>query len=259
TGNGSNPQDIAFRSGLQAYVPLLARPWLLRVNPHPAQDCRDFIQGRIDLSAFADADGSPEANQAAVVGNRLFVTLERLENFAPVRKGMLVVVDTTDDTLIAAVELTARNPFGMTKGLTVRGDYLYVSLVGQFGVADGGIEAVHVGTLQSAGLVLTEQELGGDVTDFVLVDDNTGYAIVSAPDFSTSLVRFRLQTREVVPVLPSSEGFSDIELSPRGHVFLADRNLRRPGVRIFAASDGAELTAAPLFTGLPPFDLVFLQ
>ncbi|GBD26356.1 hypothetical protein HRbin30_01688 [bacterium HR30] len=259
TGNGSNPQDIAFRSGAQAYVPLLARPWLLRVNPHPAADCRDFVQGQIDLTTFADADGSPEANQAAVVGDRLFVTLERLENFAPVRNGILLVVNTANDTIVAAVELSGSNPFGMTKGLTVRGRYLYISLVGQFGVPDGGIEAVDLATLMPTGFLLTEHELGGEATDFVLLDDDTGYAVVSAPDFSTSLVRFDLQTRRVFPIVARSQGLSDIELSPRGHLFVADRNIRRPGVRIFRAGDGTELTMVPLFTGLPPFDLVFLQ
>ncbi len=259
TGNGSNPQDIAFRSGLQAYVPLLARPWLLRVNPHPRPDCADFVQGRIDLTGFADADGSPEANQAVVVGDRLFVTLERLENFVPVRNGLLLVVDTIEDRVVAAIELSAANPFGMTKGLTVRGNQLYVSLVGQFGVLDGGIEVVDLGTLMSKGFLLTEQELGGDITDFVLLDDEVGYAIVSGPDFSTDLVRFSARTRSVFSVVPRGDGLSDVELSVEGYVFLSDRNIRRPGVRIFRAADATELTMTPLFTGLPPFDLVFLR
>ncbi|MCX8071939.1 MAG: hypothetical protein N3C12_05755 [Candidatus Binatia bacterium] len=259
TGNGSNPQDIAFRTGVVAYMPLLARPWVLKVNPHPASDCSDFVLGQIDLRAFVDADGSPEANQAAVVGERLFVTLERLENFSPVRNGTLVVVDTRTDEVTGAVELSAPNPFGMTKGLTVRGDSLYVSLVGQFGVADGGIEAVNLETLRASGLLLNEEELGGDVTDFVLVDEDLGYAIISRPDFATSLVRFSLRRRQVETIVPASDGLSDIEASNRGYLFLTDRNLHRPGVRVFRTFDGVELTPAPLFTGLPPFDLVFLQ
>ncbi|GIW44581.1 MAG: hypothetical protein KatS3mg077_1863 [Candidatus Binatia bacterium] len=258
TGNGSNPQDIAFRSGLQAYIPLLARAWLLRVNPHPAADCHDFIVGRIDLQQFADVDGSPEANQATVVGDKLFVTLERLENFAPVRNGLLLVVDTNTDEVVASMELAAANPFGMTKGLTVRNGRLFVALVGAFGALDGGIEAIDTATLVSDGLVITEAELGGDVTDFVLADDEYGYAVISGPDFSTSLVRFDLKSRSVVTVLSPRDGLSDLELSPRGLLFLTDRNLHRPGVRVLRATDGAELTPAPLFTGLPPFDLVFL-
>lgn len=259
TGNGSNPQDIAFRNGRQAYVPLLARPWLLRVDPHTAPDCQNFVQGRIDLGAYADADGSPEANQAAVVGNYLFVTLERLENFAPVRKGLLLVVDTDTDSIVAEIELQAANPFGMTQGLTVRGDYVYIAEVGRFGVDDGGIEAVNVHTLASRGLRVTETELGGDVTDFVLVNDDVGYAIVSRKDFSTALVRFSLENGKLLDVVREGDGMADIELDAGGKLFLADRNLRNPGVRVFRAADAIELTAAPLRTGLPPFDLVVLQ
>ncbi len=259
TGNGSNPQDIAFRNGTQAYVPLLARPWLLRVNPRPSPDCHDFIQGQIDLRPYADSDGSPEANQAVVVGDRLFVTLERLQNFAPVRNGLLLVIDTRTDSIAGEVELSGANPFGMTKGLTVRGDWLFVAEVGQFGVADGGIEAVNLHTLEPSGILLTEEELGGDVTDFVFVNSDEGYAIVSLPDFSTALVRFSLERRRRLDVVLRGDGLSDIELASNGLLFLTDRNLRKPGVRIFRASDAQEVTLAPLQTGLPPFDLVFLE
>jgi hypothetical protein len=51
---------------------------------------------------------------------------------------------------------------------------------------------------------------------------------------------------------------SDLELNDRGELFLADRDLSRPGVRIWRSGDGVEVTTAPLSVILPPFSIVFL-
>ena len=52
TGNGTNPQDIAFRSPTKAYIPLYERNEILIMDPTTGAH-----EGIIDLSAFADADG----------------------------------------------------------------------------------------------------------------------------------------------------------------------------------------------------------
>lgn len=259
TGNGSNPQDIAFVDGHTAYVPLLARPYLLRVRARPRGDCADFIAGEIDLRAYADSDGSPEANQAVVHEGVLYVTLERLENFAPVQPGVLLRIDTRSDAVAGALTLLAANPFGMTKGLTVRGDNLYVAEVGQFGVNDGGIEVVDLASFASRGWVVREEELGGDITDFVLVSEDLGYAVVSLEDFSTALVSFQPRSGRKLATVLRQDGLSDIELDRKGQLFLSVRNIHAPGVRVFRGATGEELTTTPLFTGLPPFDVVFLE
>ena len=83
-------------------------------------------------------------------------------------------------------------------------------------------------------------------------------AIISKPDFTNALIAFNPRTRKVTQTLISSGSFSDIELDDRGELFLADRSLSKPGIRVFRASDGTELTPAPLNLGLPPFDIVFV-
>lgn len=258
TGNGSNPQDLAFRNGRIGYVTLLARPYLLRVNLRPGGDCTDFVQNQIDLSAYADRDGSPEAAQSAVVDGVLYVALERLENFSPVVPGTLLRIDTNTDLITGALELSGANPFGMTKGLLTRGDTMYIVEVGAFGVLDGGIEAIDLRSFRSLGWVAREEDLGGDVTDLVIVSDSLAYAIVSLEDFSTALVAFDPTTGRVLRTVLRQDGLSDIELDAQGQLFVAERNLHNPGVRVFRAADGVELTSGPIATGLPPFDLVFL-
>ena len=44
-------------------------------------------------------------------------------------------------------------------------------------------------------------------------------------------------------------------LHSNGNVYLADRNIFQPGVRIFNGATLAELTATALSTGLPPLTL----
>ena len=257
TGAGSNPNDIAFLNAGKAYVPLFGRATLLVVNPSARSDCTDFVLGSIDLSAYADADGIPDMSQIAVAGNRVYVSLQRLANFVPAAAGAIVEIDAATDQVVRVIELTGRNPFGQTQGLTVRKGAILVSTVGTFGTNDGGIERIDLASGQSQGFVITEQQIGGEVTDFVFTADDGGYAILSRPDFSNALVRFSLADGHASEPLATGS-LSDIELNDRGELFLADRDLSRPGVRIWRSGDGVEVTAAPLSVTLPPFSIVFV-
>src|ERR1043166_8202454 len=96
TGERSNPHDIAFLNAAKAYVTLADKTTLLIVNPSASPNCADFIRGAIDLQQFADADGLPEMDQMAIVGDRLYVALQRLDRnnfFIPAGPGSLVVID----------------------------------------------------------------------------------------------------------------------------------------------------------------------
>jgi DNA-binding beta-propeller fold protein YncE len=264
TGNGTNPHDIAFVDAHKAYVSLFETPKLLIVNPSAQPNCKDFVLGTIDLSSLADADGNPDMDQMAIVDGRLYVSLERLNVHVilrpPAENGAIAVIDTATDELLGGIELSGENPFSMTQGLTVRDGAIYVAEAGLFGVIDGGIERVDLQTQQAEGFFVTEQDLGGDITDFALVSDRLAYAIVSKPDFSTALVAFDPTTRQITNTLRQNYGFTlaDIELNDRGELYLADRTPQASGVRIFRAVDGTPLTDHPLDVLLPPFEIVFI-
>jgi DNA-binding beta-propeller fold protein YncE len=263
TGNGSNPHDIAFASRHKAYVSLFEESELLIVNPAPRPDCRDFVQGRIDLSPLADADGIPDMDQMAVVGDRLYVALQRLDLDSvlrlPAGKGAIAVIDTTRDELLGSIELNGENPFAATKGLTVRDGAIWVAEAGRFNSMDGGLERVDLASGSASGFLVSEQDLGGDITDFALVEDRLAYAIVNRPGFSNALISFDPTTGKVLATHHTSTGYTlfDIELNARGELFLADRFRRAPGLRIFRAADGAPLIDSVLTLGLPPFEIVF--
>jgi hypothetical protein len=264
TGNGTNPHDIAFADDNKAYITLYDDSELLIVNPDPRPDCSDFVLGSIDLTPVADGDGIPDMDLMAVHGDRLYVSLQRLDINSilrtPAAPGAIAVIDTATDTLIDTIELSGDNPFAATKGLTVRNGVLYVALAGLFGVLDGGLERVDLATGRAEGISVSETDLGGDITDFALVSDRLAYAIVARRNFSAAVVAFDPADAVVLETLTEAAGFTlaDIELDDRGELFVADRDRQRHGVRIYRAADGAPLTDVPINLGLAPFEIVFL-
>jgi hypothetical protein len=262
TGPGSNPHDIAIVHAGKAYVSRSDDTALWIVDPSAPPGCDGFKTGEIDLSSLADADGIPEMDQMAIIGDRLYVLLQFLDRdaiFAPAGRGRIAVIDTGTDQLVGEIVLSGENPFAQTKGLPVWGGKLVVASTGLYTVADGGIEFVDVESGVAEGFFITEEDLGGDITDFVLVSDRLGYAVLSKADFSNALVAFDPVERRVTKTLLSGDIFiSDIEQNTRGELFAADRSFTAPGLRIFRAADGEPLSDR-LDTGLPPFDIIFLK
>ncbi len=263
-GNGTNPQDIVLCSPTKAYVSLYERNYLAIINPQTGASL-----GSVDLSSFADADGLPEAAGLARVGNRVFVALQRLDRpggFVASNPSLVAVVDCTTDQLvdadavapgIQAIPLSGRNPFADMSVDPVR-QKIIVGEVGNFGVLDGGVEFVNPVTLQAEGFFITETTLGGDLNAVKLATDCTGYAIVNDATFRTKLVRFDRCAGTVLSTPLQSSGFDlcDVEIDyARGHVLVSDRDFIHPGVRVFEARTGAQITTSPIDMGLPPCDI----
>ncbi|MFN8640162.1 MAG: hypothetical protein U0802_00295, partial [Candidatus Binatia bacterium] len=173
--------------------------------------------------------------------------------------GAVAVVDLATDQLVGDIELSGENPFGATKGLTVRDGALWIAEAGAFNVFDGGIERVDLATGTAGGFFATETDLGGDVTDFAVVSDQLAYAVVNRPGFVNALVSFDPRSGQLLATHHTSSGYTlfDIELNDRGELWLADRVRRDPGLRIFRAADGAALTDRVIDLALPPFEIVF--
>ncbi|MCB1161325.1 hypothetical protein KDL67_01415, partial [bacterium] len=184
TGTASNPQSIAFSAdGSRAYVPRQNADDVLIMDPETGATL-----GAVDLSAWADDDGSCELGDCLAVGDRLFVAVLRLDRdffWLPVGDSYLAVIDMTTDTLVdcdpvapgvQAIPLTAADP---SWELGRAGELIHLSCVGTYGLLDGGVELVDPAALTSLGLCVTESALGGDVGDVVWVSATRAYAIVS--------------------------------------------------------------------------------
>jgi len=275
-GNGTNPQDIAFASPTKAYVSRLGSPELLVVDP-----ATGTALGSISLAPWADADGNPEAARLAMVGDLLLVALGRLTNFVPADTGLVVVVDTRADTILDAdpltpglqvVRLAGTNPGTDFVLLPASGPgeerHLYLGCVGTWGVLDGGIEELIVpGPLErasepirSAGFVVTEAALGGDVLDIATDGGGHPYAIVSDAAFNTSLVSWDPQsgTRLGTLYAPGGYSLSDAALDGRGGLWVCNSSYGAPGLYVFEAGSDTAL-AGPIATGMPPIQVLFVE
>jgi hypothetical protein len=89
-GEGANPQSAKVCAG-SLFVSLYALPHLAIYNTETG-----VLEGTVDLSAYADADGSPEAAGMVQHGDTLFVALNNLDtagSWGPAGDGHIVQVD----------------------------------------------------------------------------------------------------------------------------------------------------------------------
>jgi hypothetical protein len=265
TGNLSNPQDVAFTAPDKMYVSRNESNTMWIMNPLTGAQT-----GSIDLSMFADSDGLCEMQYMLLIADRLFVSIQRLDRdnwWTPVGTSFIAVVDTDADTLVdvepgapgtQAITLPHSNPYSEIQ-LDPWTRHLYVACAGYWGVLDGGIELIDASALTSAGTLLSESSAGGDFLDVEIVNGDVGFAIVQNPSFFTDLIMFdpSAGTKTQTIYAPGDYVLQDIDLGPTGELFLADRTIVDPGVRVYEALTGVEITSGPIDVGLPPFDLTF--
>jgi hypothetical protein len=265
TEPGSNPNDIVVTAPDKAYVTRYGRAELWIVNPEASPSCGNFHRGTIDLSAFADADGLPEMSQTAVVGSHLFVSVQRLDRnhgFAPTGPSELVVIDLATDTVISAIVLHGADAFGDASGIVHEPGtgFLVLSTPGNiYRVGDGGLERVDPYTLTAEGrFFVTEDALGGNILDFVLLSSTKGYAITQDAALHNHLVSFDPSSGTLLrDLLDRNAYLPDITMGPDGLLWLADQSLPTPGLRRFDPATDRQLPPGLIDVGLPPFSIGF--
>ena len=261
TGPGSNPQDIAVVSANKGYVTLYARNSILIVDPQAASEA-DFITGQVDLVGLADADGVAEASSLALFQDRLYVAVQRVDRndgFRANNVSYLAAIDTATDELVDispdkegdVLELPFRNPTTMT----VIGDELWIVCVGYFNEQDGALLAIDLQT-HSTRVILEEQDVGGDISAFAGSDPI--FLLWTDTDFEGNLSAFDPESDELT-LLETNLGFIDDIAADEDLVYVPDRSLSEPGVRVFSIDDGGEVTETPIRTGLPPWRLEVVE
>ena len=266
-GNGADPEDIVFLSRSRAFVSRYNEDQLWIVDPNQGRRT-----GLIDFSWLADADNVPEMAHMVKVGDRVFIAVQRLDRNTPfhdpVGTSYVAVFDITTEQFIdaepgtigrQAIKLATANPFGEMV-YNVASGKIWVPNVGYFSQLDGGLELVDPVTLTTSGVVLSETQLGGNITDVVPIDATHGAAIISDSNFNTLLVGFDLSAPTSIDTIYAPGGFSlqDAELSPDRRIFVSDRTAVLPGIRVFRSDNHAQITVSPVDVGLPPADIEFV-
>lgn len=254
-GLGRNLQDIAFAANGEAYVSCYDTAELLRIDPQTGQ-----VLQVISTAPFADADELPETGWLLVRGNRLFVTCQRLDRdnwYSPVGDSYLLVLDIATNAWVdcngalagtQGILLAATNP---SAPIQVAVDRLLIGCVGFYGMQDGGVAAVDPDALSSLGLEITEAALGGDLVDLEATGASR-HVIVANPDWTTRVRRYVPGGGPVDVLVASGYDHADIAWDGGFQLFVADRRLSGPGVRVLDTGSGVQLTGAAIATGLPP-------
>lgn len=250
-GAGTNPQSAAICDG-RLFVSLLStdRIGVWELDGTPA--------GAVDLSAFADEDGSPEPASLVRVGDRLFVAMNELtttgSTWRPSGPGRVAEVDCATNAVVRSWA-TGPDPSIVASaagGLLVR--------TGIWGEADGAIGTLDVDRDGEVQELVTEAALDLDVGD--LVATPTGAVIVGAAfDWSTNVVGcLDLASGELTTMTSTPSFAADVVLDASGRAWVAlSTDYADPGtpVGLRAYDPGActEVTGELLATTLPPYSL----
>ncbi len=210
--SNSNPYQLVQVAEDKAYLLRYGSGKLWIVNPSIASsaDCDSgFKIDEIDLSGF-DNDGVPEMSAAVVVGERLFVAIQRLTGFVPSRESQVVVIDTSDDSLIdadtniagvQAITLQGRNPGSMQYVDSM--DQIYVQNAGRYGFGSspaeytGSIDLIDPTLLTVETLIYDDPVNTKLISAMAVIDNDTGYFTSYAGFGDNSLYRFNPTTGAV--------------------------------------------------------------
>jgi len=284
TGDGSNPQDIAFISEDKAYVSCYDKTDLLIVNPSSGEHL-----GSINLSEFSDDDGIPEMHKMVefkFLGySRVYLTIQRLDRnnwFEPTDKSYILEIDGDRDKVINAIQLTQVNP---STTLVIDGLHILIGEVGSWSdYDDGGIERIGIFSNEAEGFIVSEADVSGNIIDFEIYPKYTGlkgiilsyldtrlgfmllnrnlYTIVSDQSFNTSLISYNLKDKTATSLI-STLGYqlSDLALNnDRGLLYISDRTTDADGIQIFDTKTNEKLTDIPINVGnYPPVHITFCE
>ena len=266
TVSGSNPHDVVILppaagagAGL-AFVPRYAAPF----NDLAVIDLADgALVDRIDLSPYArNRDGLPRADQALLLDGLIYVTLQDANaSFTEFMNGRVAVIDPVRRRAIEVIDLQGQNPFESLDYLPETG-LIYVGLAGIFPgllpqALTGGVEAIDPATRRSAGLVVDDDALGGNVSAVAMASAARGYCVVSDLAHRNFVVSFDPATGEAGGTVYQSDGLiATIESDGDGYVLVADASFSEPRIVVLDAASGRPVASIP--ARVPPFSIAIL-
>ncbi|PCC67558.1 hypothetical protein SAMN02745121_02195 [Nannocystis exedens] len=262
-----NPQGVTFAADGLAYVPLFAAP-AVQIYDFSAADSSTWLQGEIDLSPVADADGSPEAGVALACGGVLFVGVQRLVDFAPVDNSYLVAVD-----LAARAVLDLDAATEGTQGIALLGPYPKqirrdpADAAGHTAlVLTSGVERVDLsrGTAEWAVApeVLAEAGIDGfDPQAFVLAQGGASIFLAATDGEFPAAAVFHVGLDGGEPAAPVKvmEGLNSGEKMLErvgGFLWIGDADPADPRVRVYDPATQNELQGDGLKTAVAPWTFI---
>ncbi|MEN8132925.1 MAG: hypothetical protein ABFS45_22660 [Pseudomonadota bacterium] len=279
----SNPSAMVFVDESRAYLLRYgsSKAWI--VNPSAGSQA-EFKIGELDLSAYDEGDGGPEMQDAVIVGDRLYIVLQRLSTFQPTETAYVAVFNTFTDIEIdtgqgkvdglKGVALTVRNPLAIEylpdDGL------IYVQAVGGFAFGSqpagftGGIESIDPEDFNTRIVLDDGDDLSpaefGQIIDMALVSANQGYFIGTAGFQDNTLYRFDPSTGEVQSNVNGAaaigglfnRNLTTIAVDRNAKLWVGNGDFSAPGMVVIDTRDDS-IEEALIGTGLNPVKTVFCE
>jgi hypothetical protein len=262
TGAGTSPNTILFLSASKAYVTLSDEPHVAVVNPATME-----LTGTIDISGMADDDGDPDQYHAVVKDGLCYISLRRSSGRSLTDHSSLAVIDTAADTVVTEAVLATNGIAGASRhciggqviGTQSIGSVMYPYVMGSVSkVSDGAIERFDPETMTSS-VVMTEDQIGGNILIWVFDEPSKGYAIVGLGDTSGGegwgLSRFDLNAGTFVAVsdFQKMDYSWALECTSDGLVLVGSKNEDNPGVFVYdSLNDYKPVFEKPIDVGLLP-------
>ena len=265
TGPGANPHDLVFvptQKYLKGYVIRYGKPSIWVVNLDAANSA-SFKLGEIDISAWNDADGSPEAHLGYYYGGYVYVVLQRydLKAFAA-GTGVLIKIDPASDTIvdldpntpgIQGVDFIRKNPVGGA----LAGNLLYLAGT-TYGASDEGVWSVDLDNPKNGQRVIAaESALGGNASGIFALSST--YAVITASDVNWNLVPHPINptTGAFLSPLPVPDAGGGIVYAG-GLLYIGSRDKKNPALYVVDIETN-KVTAGPFPTSLPPYNVAYVD
>jgi hypothetical protein len=272
TESNSYPYSMVFASDTKVFLIRNGSPKIWIVNPSVTVDQEaEFKIGEIDLSAYNNCDGLPEATSGIIVGNKLFITLQRLCNWDPTEPAYMAVFDVTTgneintgmgDGGLLGIKLDVRNPGGTYGKIKYHNGYIYVAGAdGLYWNSNtpilGGVQRINVNDYTKSPVLESNRQ----ITAIEVVSDTKGYFVQYDAWEKNSLVSFNPQTwaiQEDAVAGIIDRNIIDITKDNEGLLWLADISTTEPGIYIIDTTTD-KIQEGPIFTNLNPLEIAFCE
>ncbi len=280
----SNPSDIVFLNETKAYLlrNLNNKIWI--INPS-AQNDAEFKIDELDLSAYSPDGGvtPPRMSRGIIIGNKLFIILQRLDAFySPSNDSYIAVFNTDTDQEIdtgqgesglKGIKLDIRNPSGRliyNSGTIYVAGTIYPDNPAWFSTTwtdyqnFSGIQKVNANTYEPNHNIIYKAK--GTITYLDITSPTKGYFVeyISPDGGNTALRSFNPTTGAVDAPNVAGIGdsgdrdISDIAFDGRGSLWIADFSNTHMGMYILDTTTDT-IKAGPISTGLNPVAITFCE
>ena len=272
-GSKVNPQDIVQINSEYAMVTNYASNKLMVVK---LSDGSIDTSKEIGIPAECNVHQNAEAKSLIKYKNFIYATVQNLGNsrskFAAVNVSCLLKINVRNVnamSILKTIKLKMKNPIGQLRQVTFKGTpSLIFATVGCYSnrfttecptALDGGFSLFNLNTdSEESPPLLLETVINGNVQDIEWISDTKGFFMYYDTSFKMHVKVFNPTTKEITNTLLSNGNYSQL-LVHNGKLYVADKNSKKPGIRIFDVNTLAQETIDPIDVGLPPKSMVILE